>query len=157
MAAGEACLLRIDSQTTWEPDRPESEEVPADDVARLTGYSSVSLSSYSSGPVSVDLGPTQSATLVKALDTLPLGPGPFCMEAPLLYTIVFLPPRGPGRQYNVRGMFCAAVVDVGVGGEQLHPLSDNSCSLFELVRRLLPPSATGTVSAGDPGCGRQFL
>jgi hypothetical protein len=79
------------------------------------------------------------------------------MEQPLLYTIVFLPPHGPGRQYTVTGWFCAAALDLSAGGEQLHPLFDNSCSVFELVLRSLPASATGTRRAGKPGCGRQFL
>ncbi len=148
--AGKPCLLRVDSQTVWEPDRPSIEDVPAGYRVTLTGYRSVSLTNSSSGSVALNLSPANSAKLVKAFNTLPLGPSPMCMEDVTVYTISFRAAKGRQPAYKVVGAQCGAVVYVWRGNAALHTLYDKGCPLSNLIRRLLPASAAGTREAVLP-------
>ena len=151
--AGGSCLLRVDSLTVWEPDRPVAETVPRSDLAMLTGFGSVGPRTSSSGAVRVHLGGAASSRLAGAFDALALGPGTFCEEDSLLYEVQFRPPGGHGTLFSVDGYACAAVVMAKVNGKPLHALFDRGCSLLNLVKALLPTSALGTRGA-VAGCAR---
>jgi len=144
-------VLRVDSQTVWEPSRPRSETIPSGYLAQLTGFTSVSVMNPSSGAISLNPGAATSNELIRAFDALPLGPNPVCMEDEELYAITFRPSGGPGTAYKVEGFACTGRVSVAYGAQQLHPLYDRGCSLLRLVRKLLPPKAAGTRGAAA-GC-----
>jgi len=153
LAPGQACLLRVDAQTTWEPSRQPDEVVPPGDLATLTGYTETSPCCPSSGPVTVKLGAKESARLAEAFDTLPLGPGPGCYGDALLYSVVFRRAKGRGTTYTVDGWQCMSWVAVAAGKEQLHPLYDRGCSLDHVVRLLVPASAKATRTESGPCTG----
>jgi hypothetical protein len=153
LGAGGSCLLRVDSLTVWEPDRPVAETVPRSDLATVTGFGSVGPRTSSSGAVRVDLGVAASSRLAGAFDALALGPSTFCEENSLLYEVQFRPPGEHGTLFAVDGYACAAVVMAKVNGKPLHALFDRGCSLLNLVKALLPTSASGTRDA-VAGCAR---
>jgi hypothetical protein len=134
--------VRIDAQSVWEPSRSPTEKIPAGATAKLIGYRVISIAGGSTEPVSQTLGRRQSATLVRALDELPVGPSPTCLEDPILYQIVFRTPVGPA--YKVAGGNCAKSVTISVDGKELQPLYDSHCALMKLVGELVPLRATST-------------
>jgi hypothetical protein len=146
-APGGGYVLRIDSQTIWVPNPPAAEVIPRDVTADLTGYTRLSLSNPSSGPVSVQLSEVASSELAAAIDELPPAPQGMCMENALLYTIVFSPSGDATQSYEVTGWVCGQVVEVTEGGTSLPPLHDTQCALIGLVVSLLPATAVGTDDA----------
>jgi hypothetical protein len=134
--------VRVDAQTVWEPSRSPTEKIPTGAVAKLIGYRLISIAGGATEPVSLTLGKRQSTMLARAFDELPVGPGPTCLENPILYQIVFRTPDGPA--YQVTGGNCAKSVTILVGGRELQPLYDAHCTLMKLVAEYAPIQARST-------------
>jgi hypothetical protein len=125
--------------------------VPPSGVADVTGYSRVSLTGPSSGPVTVEVQGQQVDALAATIDGLPSGPSPYCHEDELPYQVVFRPSPSAPPSYEAFGHGCEAAVLVSVEGRSLVPRQDTHCALFDAVVRILPASAAGTLHS-DPEC-----
>lgn len=115
--------------------------------ARVTGYASASLSSESSGPVSVTLDGAPAAGLYRIIQGLPGSGGPDCMEDALLYRIAFT--TDAGGTIDVSGYECVGFVSEKSG---LHTSgrTDSDCTLLLAVRRVLPATAKATQRWAPP-------
>jgi hypothetical protein len=130
---------------------PGTQPVPIDGVADVTGYARTSLMSRSSGPVTVEVTGYREAELAGALDTLPSGPAPYCLEDFTDYQVAFMPSPGAPVNYQAVGHGCAMAVVVSEPGRALVPRRDKGCALFDAVAAVLPAAASGTLS-GEPEC-----
>jgi hypothetical protein len=142
--------VRVDAQSVWEPSRSPTEKIPAAAIAKLIGYGVITVAGGSSDPVSLTLGKRQSAALERALNALPVGPSPMCLENPTLYQIVFRTPAGPA--YEVAGDNCEKSVTITVAGKELQPLYDAHCALMKLVAELAPLRAVSTRHDASSKC-----
>jgi hypothetical protein len=127
--------LRIDSQIVWVPRRSSSQFVTKGVVATATGYKSVGLSG-SSGPTKVKVTGTKLSTLLRAINSLPLGPQNACMEGLTGFDLKIYLKTGVTLQiYNgfCGGPFDTVSAQVGNRTDTRYSLADTSCSLFKDV------------------------
>jgi hypothetical protein len=136
-------ILRIDAQSVWVPARPESESIPRDWTATLTGYAALSLARPSGGSASVGLDASDSARLAQALNELPVSPRPECMEESIVYRVVFRT-HDSASSFQVIGLECESTVEITQSGRQLLSLSDSACAVLRLVGALVPLRAIAT-------------
>lgn len=142
--SGTQSELRIDAKTIWEPSRPAAERAPSDDSVQVTGYGYF-VRTLPRRPVTVVLRPTGAQPLVRAFDSLPLGPGPpECLGDTTYFELVISPPAGGGPTFRVGGDACGAEVGVAQDGTAVAYLSDQSCALLHAVGAALPASASAT-------------
>lgn len=134
--------VRIDAQSVWEPDRRASERVPAVAIAELTGYSTVSAEAGGEGAHSITLDPSESTRLAEALNSLPVGPKPTCLEGWVVYRIVFR--TLSNGTYTVDGNLCGFLMGLQENGRTLSELHDARCSFSRLIAKFLPNGAIGT-------------
>jgi hypothetical protein len=137
-------LLRLDAYSVWLAPLPAFERVPKDAVAKVIGYTEVSLLRPASGAVSVVLTASASARLVDTVDSLPASAHVTCKEDAASYQLVL---DTPGRRYVLRGRQCARTVEVSLNGHVLQPLHDAACRLARLVAGLVPARAVATRTA----------
>jgi len=130
---------------------PGTQPVPVDGVANVTGYAHTSLMSPSSGPITAEVTGYREAELAEALDTLPSGPVPNCLEDFTDYQVAFRPSPGAPVNYQAVGHGCVEAVVVSEPGKVLVPRHDKGCALFDAVDAVLPAAASGTLS-GEPEC-----
>jgi hypothetical protein len=127
-----------------------AQPIPLGQVAEVTGYEQVSVTSSSSGPVPVELSTGRADALAAVVDSLPGGPGMDCHEDELFYRVVFGPSLGASASYEADGHGCMSAVLVSEGARALSPRLDVRCALFHAVAEVLPASAAGTL--GSTGC-----
>jgi hypothetical protein len=149
---GEETEIRVDSQAVWEPSRSAAELAPAGGTVEVTGFSLLSTTKASSGPVTVRLSVARADKLRAAVNALPLGPPPSCMEDALLYRIVFRSTKGTPASLEADGWGCSAVVLVAEHGRSMAPLSDVTCSLLHAVLAVLPAGAAEGTRHASVGC-----
>jgi len=151
-ATTHAAELRIDAQTVWVPNRSAGEFAPAQGIVDVTGYSSVSVASGSSGPVTVQLSSRRASGLRAVLNALPLGPAVGCLEGALLYKIAVRPTAGGASSFEADGYACGATVLVTEHGRRKSPLHDAHCSLLHAVIDLLPAHMVNGTRFSTAGC-----
>jgi hypothetical protein len=127
-----------------------AQPIPLGQVAEVTGYEQVSVTSTSSGPVLVELSTGRADALAAVIDSLPAGPGTDCHEDELLYRVAFGPSSGAPAGYEADGHGCMGAVLVSEGARALSPRLDVRCGLFDAVADVLPASAAGTLDS--TGC-----
>jgi hypothetical protein len=115
--------------------------------AKVTGYTSASLSAQSSGPVSVTVNGASAATLSSLVAGLKPSNGAPCMEEPQLYRIAFTTAAGTK---TVDGYACEGYVTTTSGGSTVKEWSDQHCTLLSAVRKVLPATATATQRTNNP-------
>jgi hypothetical protein len=121
------------------------------DKARLTGYSSASVSGGSSGPVSVALHGASVARLDQLVNGLQKWTGASCVENIQLYQVDFTYVAGVKRGFQVAGDQCANLVYITSDGKTVTRV-DGKCALLTAVRRLLPATAKATKQLTPPDC-----
>lgn len=119
--------------------------VPKDKVADVTGYARASITSPSSGPITVQLEGYREAGLAATIERLPPGPPIDCHEDVVLYRILFRPSPGAAANYEAVGHGCEGSVLVNENATSLVPRQDSHCALFDAVAEVLPSSASGTL------------
>ncbi len=147
--------LRIDAHTVWVPPRSGSELATDGETAEVTGYRTASVTKlHPSGPVTVTLSPSRAAKLVRAFDSLPLGPSSVdCLEDVTDFSIVIHPRFGVGAPFSVTGYACGNSVGVSENRKAVPSLWDQHCALIDAVDAVLPARATATKSA-EAVCSR---
>ena len=141
---GTGSELRVDAETVWLPNRTAGEVAPTGGVMEVTGFSQTSLMRPSSGPVTLSVNGREAASIRKVFNSLPRGPGAFCMEDSLLFEITIRSKAGLPPFFTAYGYACEEIVDVTERQRALPPLYDRSCSLLRAVAQLLPPTAKST-------------
>lgn len=141
--------LRIDAHTVWVPPRSGSELATDGETVQVTGYKTASVTRlHPSGPVTVVLSPSRATTLIRAFDSLPLGPPSVaCLEDATDFSIVIRSRLGVGAPFSVTGYACGDSVGVSENGKTGPSLWDQHCALIEAVDAALPARATATKSA----------
>ena len=127
--------LRIDSQIVWVPSRSSSQLVTGAVSGTMTGYTTVGLSG-SSGATTVRVAGNKLTSLLRVLNSLPLGPPSRCMEA--LTGFVLTISLKSGADLHVYNDFCGGPLELvstqtGNLNETRYSLSDTSCSLIKEV------------------------
>ena len=139
VADGGGTEIRVDSQVVWNPARPGDEAAPRSGDVRVTGYSSSSLDSGSSGPVTVLVGGTRAERLRKAFHGLARAAPGDCMENETAYSIGFLPRRASKPTFTASAWTCPTpgTVQVASGGRPMATLEPD-CALARAVVAVLP-------------------
>jgi hypothetical protein len=142
--------LRIDGQIMWVPSRSSSQVVTGAASATVIGYKSVALDG-SSGPTKVHVSGSKLTALLRALNSLPLGPQNGCMEDPTGFNLKIALKDGVTIQvYNGSCGGPTDVVSTQAGNiiRTRYSLSDTSCALVKTVVSLFgsaPVSGTRDV------------
>jgi hypothetical protein len=139
--------LRIDSQIIWVPSRTSSQVVTGAVSASAIGYKTVGLDG-SSGATKANVSGSKLNALLRALNSLPLGPQNDCMEDLSGFTLTIALKNGVTiRVYNGS---CGGPTDLvsaqaGNLNEYRYSLSDTSCALIkEVVSIFGNASVSGT-------------
>jgi hypothetical protein len=117
--------------------------VPSGQHVTVTGFTSVSYTDPSSGPISVQINQKRTTQLVGILNHLPVIKSVGCFEDSLMYKIVFRSSDHSRSDFEVNGYSCDAVVQIRGAGKFV-TRRDSTCSLLNIVREDLPATARGT-------------
>ncbi len=147
--------LRVDAKTVWVPPRSPKERAAAGSLVEVTGFRALSVTTPPGGPVTVVLAGRRAASIIRAFNSLPLGPSSVGCHDDLTYFVLDIDPHeGLPPAFRAVGDACASSVGVSSHGEPRPSLSDRSCVLLEAVAGALPDKARATRSAAAQ-CARR--
>lgn len=144
--------LRIDVEAVWLP--IDHVRMPLTGVVTVTGYAKISLSEFSSGPVSVVLSRSQAVALRRAIVSLKLTGGGICMEDSQLLKIVVTRAKGGPAVWRASADECPGVLSV-IGQSSQATLNDRSCALWHVVDSFFRNGEAAGTKQGAKVCAAQ--
>jgi hypothetical protein len=144
--------LRVDVQVVWLP--IDHVKMPLTGIVTVTGYGKISLSQFSSDPVSIVLSRSQALALRSAIASLKLTGGAMCMEDSALLTIVVTPVKGGAAFWSASADECPGVLSV-IGQSSQATLDDRSCALWRVADSFFPVGEAAGTKQGSRVCTSQ--
>ena len=144
--------LRVDMQVVWLP--IDHVKMPLSGVVTVTGYAKISLSQFSSDPVSIVLTRSQARALRSAIASLKLTGGGMCMEDSTLLKIVVTPVKGGAAFWSASADECPGVLSI-IGQSSQATLDDRSCALWRVADSFFPVGEAAGTKQGSRVCASQ--
>lgn len=140
--------LRIDAKTVWVPPRSSTELAQNGGGVEVTGFHTLSIPGPPRGPVTVVVTGPRAEHVIRAFDSLPLGPSSIsCLEGLEDFSLDISKHEGTPATFDATENACVNYVDVTARGKPAPALSDRSCALLVAVAAALPARAHATKSA----------